>query len=99
MNETRQNAPQKNTFLTKLRRKGLKVLAYCERARVSFSRHPVYVISVEDHISILAQLNSRIICFFCHQSKCDKSKNRLSAVIAMNNDLICLCFEGSTVQQ
>ena len=41
MNETHQNAPQKNTFLTKLRRKGLKVLAYCERARVSFSRHPV----------------------------------------------------------
>ena len=41
MNETHQNAPQKNTFLTNLRRKGLKVLAYCERARVSFSRHPV----------------------------------------------------------
>ena len=41
MNETRQDAPQKNMFLTKLRRKGLKVLAYCERARVSFSRHPI----------------------------------------------------------
>jgi len=41
VNENNQNAPKKNTVLTTLRRKGLKVLALCERARVSFSRHPI----------------------------------------------------------
>lgn len=41
VNENHQNAPKQNTFLTTLRRKGLKVLALCERARVSFSRHPI----------------------------------------------------------
>lgn len=41
VNETHQDAPQKDTLRTKLRRKGLKVLAYCERARVSFAKHPV----------------------------------------------------------
>lgn len=41
MSETHQKAPKENNMRAKLRRKGLKVLAYCERARVSFFRHPV----------------------------------------------------------
>ena len=41
MVDTQQNAPKENTFRTKLRRKALKVLAYCERARVGFAKHPI----------------------------------------------------------
>lgn len=43
MSEPHQNAPreQKNTVRSKLRRKGLKVLAYCERARVGFAKHAI----------------------------------------------------------
>lgn len=41
MSDTHQTTPQKNDFRTKLRRKGLKVLAYCERARVGFAKHPI----------------------------------------------------------
>lgn len=43
MNETHQNdnLDQKSTRRSKLRRKGLKVLAYCERARVKLARHPI----------------------------------------------------------
>lgn len=43
MSETHQNAPheQKNTVRSKLRRKGMKVLAYCERARVGFAKHAI----------------------------------------------------------
>ena len=41
MSETHQKAPKENSLRTKLRRKGLKVLAYCERARVRMARHPI----------------------------------------------------------
>lgn len=41
MSDTQQKAPQENTLRTKLRRKGLKALAICERIRVGVARHPV----------------------------------------------------------
>lgn len=41
VNGEHQNDSKHSDFRGKLRRKGLKLLAYCERARVSFSRHPV----------------------------------------------------------
>lgn len=41
MSETHQKAPKEITLRAKLRRKGLKFLALCERARVGIARHPV----------------------------------------------------------
>lgn len=41
MSETHQKAPKENTLRTKLRRKGLKFLALCERARVGIAKHPI----------------------------------------------------------
>ena len=36
-----QNTPKNKTWRTELRRRGLKFLALCERARVGIARHPV----------------------------------------------------------
>ncbi len=41
MSETQQKAPKETALRAKLRRKGLKFLALCERARVGISKHPV----------------------------------------------------------
>jgi RNA polymerase sigma factor (sigma-70 family) len=41
VSETQQKAPKEITVRAKLRRKGLKFLALCERARVGIAKHPV----------------------------------------------------------
>ena len=41
MSETQQKEPKGITLRAKLRRKGLKFLALCERARVGIAKHPV----------------------------------------------------------